>query len=432
MSECERVVLSERSTARVAIAPPAGGTRTANAHGERARARAPAGNPVPRGASGAVGIVAGMNTQTQRSALGSELLAGQLDVDEVLELVVRGERPPPPAVVGELVAPAAELVDVFAATLVARPQTQRTYARACRRFVRWLGALAGPEDLTAANVARYHAHLVAGGRSSATVKKDRAALNSFLRWLAEHERVPAAQVREALAVRLPRAECSERELPKALGLAQYERLIREAKARIADDPLAGARDLAIVLVLGDAGLRCEELAELERRDFLPARKGAQLRALDVRHGKGDRQRRVKLGPDVARAIVRWDRERTRAFGAPAADGPLFITLGKRRRDGSYTRVGGRCGQAVLADVLKRLGAAAALPDELRHPHALRHTCATELLRAGATVADVRVFLGHASVKTTSIYLASGEDRQEHVVLLRQRGRTTLDDDRDAG
>jgi hypothetical protein len=41
------------------------------------------------------------------------------------------------------------------------------------------------------------------------------------------------------------------------------------------------------------------------------------------------------------------------------------------------------------------------------------------------VADVRVFLGHASVKTTSLYLASGEDRQEHVVRLRERGRPTI-------
>ena len=55
------------------------------------------------------------------------------------------------------------------------------------RFTRWLGPFAGPEDLTAANVSRYHVYLVAGGRASATVKKDRAALNTFLRWLAEHE-----------------------------------------------------------------------------------------------------------------------------------------------------------------------------------------------------------------------------------------------------
>jgi site-specific recombinase XerD len=79
--------------------------------------------------------------------------------------------------------------------------------------------------------------------------------------------------------------------------------------------------------------------------------------------------------------------------------------------------------------MKGLGAAAELPDELRHPHALRHTCATQLLRAGATVADMRVFLGHASVRATSVYLASGEDRQGHVVRARAsavdpRSRTT--------
>jgi hypothetical protein len=55
------------------------------------------------------------------------------------------------------------------------------YARACRRFTRWLGSppsppLPTPADLIAANVARYHAHLVAGGRSTATVRKDRAAI----------------------------------------------------------------------------------------------------------------------------------------------------------------------------------------------------------------------------------------------------------------
>ncbi len=127
--------------------------------------------------------------------------------------------------------------------------------------------------------------------------------------------------------------------------------------------------------------------------------------------------------------MRWDRERIQAFGPEADDAPLFITLGRRRRDASYTRLGGPCGQPVLAAVLKRLGAAAQLPVELRHPHALRHTCATEMLRTrGVTIADVRIFLGHASVKTTSIYLASDAGRQEQAVRRREEGATTLDDD----
>jgi site-specific recombinase XerD len=356
--------------------------------------------------------------------------SGQADeVDDVLDVVMSVSRRPA-SVRGELVAPADELVDAFALTYVASVQTQRTYERACRRFVRWLGPLAGPEDLTAAAVSRYHAWLVAGGRSSATVKKDRAALNSFLRWLAAHDKVPAAQAREALAVRLPRAQRADRETPKALDEAQYERLLREAKARIADDTLRGVRDHAIVLVLGDAGLRCEELSHLQVRDFRAAREGAQLRALDVRHGKGDRARVVKLSPRTSRAIVRWDRERTRTLGAPHDTDPLFITVGRRGRDGTYQRAGARCSQAVLSEVLKTLGALAELPDDLRHPHALRHTCATHLLQHGANVADVRRFLGHASVKTTSIYLASDDTRQEEIVTRRAHGRSALAASRD--
>jgi len=38
----------------------------------------------------------------------------------------------------------------------------------------------------------------------------------------------------------------------------------------------------------------------------------------------------------------------------------------------------------------------------------------ELLRSGATIADVQRLLGHASIKTTSVYLASDQQRQEDV------------------
>lgn len=176
-----------------------------------------------------------------------------------------------------------------------------------------------------------------------------------------------------------------------------------------------------MLVLGDGGLRCEELAGLQRADFVAARKGAKLRALEVRHGKGDRGRTVKLSERASRAIVRWERERAAVLGAPARDAALFITLGRRRADGTYAGVGRRCGQPTLAAVIKRLGSAAKIPPELRHPHALRHSCATELLRTGANIADVRTILGHASIKTTPIYLASDQQRQEDVVARRERG-----------
>ena len=158
---------------------------------------------------------------------------------------------------------------------------------------------------------------------------ERAAVNSLLRWLVDFEHIAPAQARAALAIKLPRAQQAPREKPKALSADEYAALLRAAQAVIVDEPLAGARDLAIVLVLGDAGLRCEELAHVQRRDFKAARAGAKLRTLEIRHGKGDRGRTVKLSERATRAICVGSASAPRGFGAPADDAPLFITLGRR-------------------------------------------------------------------------------------------------------
>jgi len=62
---------------------------------------------------------------------------------------------------------------------------------------------------------------------------------------------------------------------------------------------------------------------------------------------------------------------------------------------------------------------AGLPQELRHPHVLRHTRAIEMLRAGVPVTVVQEILGHASLTTTAIYLRFSA--QEIKTILRDRG-----------
>jgi len=53
-------------------------------------------------------------------------------------------------------------------------------------------------------------------------------------------------------------------------------------------------------------------------------------------------------------------------------------------------------------IISRIGRLAGIDD--LHPHVLRHSCATMLLRCGMPLEYVREVLGHANLRTTELYL----------------------------
>jgi integrase/recombinase XerD len=65
-----------------------------------------------------------------------------------------------------------------------------------------------------------------------------------------------------------------------------------------------------------------------------------------------------------------------------------------------SRHGGRLSLMGLRAIVRRHGRAIGLDVS---PHALRHTCATHLLRGGASIRHVQELLGHRSLATTALY-----------------------------
>jgi site-specific recombinase XerD len=150
----------------------------------------------------------------------------------------------------------------------------------------------------------------------------------------------------------------------------------------------GRRDRALLLLAVQTGLRVSELTGLNCGD-VSLGTGANVRC----NGKGRKHRAVPLTAATQAVISVWMTER-----AGRRDDPLFPT---------------RTGRRLSTDAVERLvrkhaaTAATRCPSirvEQLHPHVLRHTCAMTLLRAGVDSAVIALWLGHADIRSTSVYL----------------------------
>jgi integrase len=150
------------------------------------------------------------------------------------------------------------------------------------------------------------------------------------------------------------------------------------------ETLEGIRNRSIILVLADSGLRANECLHLLFEDWQPLD-----RRLVVRAGKGGKDRVAFVGPTTTRALKAW------LALHPRLATEAFLFTDRRGRSLKYRH---------LVQILHRLSRKAKLPDHRRlHPHALRHFSATNWLRAGVGLDEVRRLLGHESLNTTLRY-----------------------------
>ncbi|HUT12478.1 MAG TPA: site-specific integrase [Thermoguttaceae bacterium] len=147
----------------------------------------------------------------------------------------------------------------------------------------------------------------------------------------------------------------------------------------------GIRNRALITVLYRGLLRIEEALALKPKDL--DREPGTIRVL---HGKGDKSRTVGLD-DGAWAVLEVWLERRTALGMNGKH-PLFCNLKGKRLLPSYCRA-----------LFPRLAAKAGI-DKRVHPHALRHTGASEMRTEGIDVGVISKQLGHSSIATTSRYL----------------------------
>lgn len=203
-----------------------------------------------------------------------------------------------------------------------------------------------------------------------------STVRSFVRWAAAEGQIPIRALTLIPKVRTPRS------VPRALNRDQAVAVIASLDTQ---------KKRVIVGLLLWCGLRCGEVAALKVEDV------NEQEATIFVVGKGGHERVVPIPAELQSIVTVWLDVRRRI------PGPLVPS----RHGGHYSP---RTISYVVATWMRSSGVKRAAYDG-RGAHALRHTCASDVLDRGANIRTVQELLGHTHLSSTSVYLrrASLED-----------------------
>ena len=287
------------------------------------------------------------------------------------------------------------LLDLYRKHLEARllaPASVRHHMHALGLFVRWLanrqsGSDKDLRDVSLQDLLDYHGTLATrrtkqgGATSIAYRNRQMWIVKAFFTFLHERRKILINPGENFPPLHKPR------HLPK--GVLSNEQVMRLLAQPDMSTP-RGYRDRAVLELLYSTGLRGLELSRLTIYDI--DFKDGTLRVLQ---GKWNRDRIIPIGRTAAGYL--------RHYMAQIRPALLAGPHGKSAVDRLFVNdAGGSLTPTVLRRIIRRHAKPAGLPPTTA-AHGLRHACATEMLKGGASVRHVQELLGHLTLATTQIY-----------------------------
>lgn len=149
----------------------------------------------------------------------------------------------------------------------------------------------------------------------------------------------------------------------------------------------GFRDSVIIEVLYACGLRISELLNLKKGNIYY--KYEYIKVI----GKGNKERLVPIGEKalkLLRLYIRNHRSKLQKID-PKCEDYIFLNHRGKKLTRQYVF-------QAIKDIAKKAGIKKNI-----HPHILRHSFATALIKGGANLIAVKEMMGHSSVVSTEIY-----------------------------
>lgn len=160
----------------------------------------------------------------------------------------------------------------------------------------------------------------------------------------------------------------------------------------------GERNKAIIELLFACGIRVSELTGLSFSDLFLKHDMIRVR------GKGDKERLVPIGRSANKQLTIYiESVRKLQKATKQADDIVFLN-----------RRGGKLSRQMIYIIVRKLAAEAGIRKKIG-PHTFRHSFATALVNADASLRAVQEMLGHESITTTEIYTHLSRQKLEETL-----------------
>jgi site-specific recombinase XerD len=238
--------------------------------------------------------------------------------------------------------------------------TMRTYTSSFLKFLRD-HQFRDPKIITQKEIIKYLASMMERGLSASS---GHSMVNALLFYYQQIDQ------QKGFELKLPRPK-SEKKLPSVLTMEECLQIFRSVN---------NPKHKLLLLIGYGAGLRVSEIVTLEWRDILFSE-----HKIHIKNAKGKKDRMVMLPYSIVSSLDYY-----RKLYQPNK----YVFEGQFAGEPYSTG----SAQAVMRAALKKSGLS-------KHAtvHSLRHSFATHLLESGTDIRYIQKFLGHASIKTTTIY-----------------------------
>lgn len=213
------------------------------------------------------------------------------------------------------------------------------------------------------------------------------ALHSLFRYILGETPLYSGLCRDILSIKMKKVQ---KKPPVYLSIEAIKALLQIPNTSKNNE----LRDLALLCLLYDSGIRVQELIQLKTGDLSLSEKG-----LVTVLGKGNKMRSLPLSPTTTKVVKTYIERNSRQNSMDT----LFVN----RSGNQLTRAGV---SYILNKYVNKLRETfeGNLPTKIS-PHLMRHSKATHLLFEGINLIYIRDFLGHSSVVTTEIYASTNPD-----------------------